>query len=70
MTTYETRQVDRAERDALAKFDNNASEAARAYGLDVRKMLVHDAAYWDRLGLVRLYARIAARLAISALEGR
>lgn len=64
---YETRQVARAERDALHKFNDDAAEAARAYGLDVRKMIAYDSAYWDANGLIRLYARIAAHLAAKAL---
>lgn len=64
--SYETRQVERATRDALHKYPDPA-EAARAYGLDVRKMLVYDPAYWDANGLIRLYARIAVHLAVLAL---
>lgn len=68
--TYEDRQVDRAVRVALHKYDGSPTAAAEAYGLDVRKMIAYDSAYWDALGVIRLYARIAAHLALDVLEAR
>jgi hypothetical protein len=65
VSDYETRQVDRAFRDAITKYDGNARNAAAAYGADVLAMLSYRPEYWNSLGLIRLYTRIAVRLANS-----
>lgn len=63
-TSYETKQVNMGYRDAMRKFDGDAKRAAEAYGDDVIKMLNRPArGYWISLGLIRLYTRIAVRLA-------
>jgi gamma-glutamylcysteine synthetase len=60
---YETRQTDRAYRDAMQKYDGDAFKAMESYVSDVRKMLASESTQWESLGLVRLYTRIAVRLA-------
>ncbi len=63
MDNYEERQIVCAYRDAMRRFNGDAKAAAEAYGEDVKCMLAHNPTYWDGLGLIRLYTRIAVRLA-------
>lgn len=61
--TYEDKQVRRACDDATRKYNGDTLTAAASYGEDVKKMLGHKPEYWDALGMIRLYTRIAVRLA-------
>jgi hypothetical protein len=65
--TYETRQVDAAERD-IVRAGRARGEAAASYMHDALTMGRADnmADMWEELGLIRLYARIAFRLAAVA----
>jgi hypothetical protein len=63
----ETRQVNAAISAALLVHET-AARAAESYGEDVKRMIAHRPEYWDALGLIRLYARIAVRCATIARE--
>lgn len=67
----ETAQVSRAQRDAMTRH-GSARVAAAAFGEDVRRMqnspTERDRDFWLATGLVRLYARIAFRLAAAAAD--
>ena len=63
MDTYETRQVQSGYLAAMKRYDGDAKAAAASYGDDVKLMIGRNADYWDGLGLIRLYTRIAVRLA-------
>jgi hypothetical protein len=47
----------------MKRYDGDAKAAAASYGDDVKLMIGRNADYWDGLGLIRLYTRIAVRLA-------
>jgi len=66
-TAYETEQVNAAEREVI-RAGRTRSDAAASYMHDALAMAHADTSVWffEPLGLVRLYARIAFRLAAVA----